>query len=103
MAPPATVVDSALDSNSTNPVQNKVVTGALNTKVDLTSNQTIDGEKTFLQRPVVSIAVDLPAEYTQLESIKGDGTAYINTGRKYSTDDKIYLSFKQATTQNYRI
>ena len=103
VAPPATVVDSALDSNSTNPVQNKVVTGALNTKVDLTSNQTIDGEKTFLQRPVVSIAVDLPAEYTQLESIKGDGTAYINTGRKYSTDDKIYLSFKQATTQNYRI
>lgn len=103
VAPPATVVDSALNSTSTNPVQNKVVTEALNTKVDLTSNQTIDGEKTFLQRPVVSIAVDLPAEYTQLESIKGDGTAYINTGRKYSTDDKIYLSFKQATTQNYRI
>ena len=40
-------VDSALSGSSTNPVQNKVINTALNTKVDLSSTQSIAGEKTF--------------------------------------------------------
>ena len=40
-------VDNALSGSSTNPVQNKVINTALNTKVDLSSAQSIAGEKTF--------------------------------------------------------
>lgn len=40
-------VDSAISDSSTNPVQNKVINTALNTKVDLSSAQSIAGEKTF--------------------------------------------------------
>lgn len=39
--------DSSLDANSTKPVQNRIVTGELNSKVDLSSLQTITGKKVF--------------------------------------------------------
>ena len=101
--PPTITVDSALSTTSENPVQNKVIDAALKTKVDLTSNQTIGGEKTFTERPRVSLEVTLPSGYTQLDYIKGDGTAYINTGKKYNTSNTVFLDFRQVNTSNYRI
>ena len=40
-------IDSTLDSDSVNAIQNKVVNSALNTKVSLTGDETIGGTKTF--------------------------------------------------------
>ena len=102
-SPPTITVDSALSTTSENPVQNKVIDAALKTKVDLTSDQTIAGEKTFAERPRVSLEVTLPSGYTQLDYIKGDGTAYINTGKKYNTSNTVFLDFRQVNTSNYRI
>jgi len=73
-------------------------------KVVLTdTDQSIDGTKTFVERPLYPNTVTLPSGYTQLEYIHSDGTAYINTGRKYSTDDSVELIFQQDDTANYRI
>lgn len=71
--------------------------------VSTSGDQTIDGTKTFVERPLYPNTVTLPSGYTQLEYIHSDGTAYINTGRKYSTDDSVELIFQQDDTANYRI
>lgn len=71
--------------------------------VSTSGDQTIDGTKTFVERPLYPNTVTLPSGYTQLEYIHSDGTAYINTGRKYSTNDSVELIFQQDDTANYRI
>lgn len=50
--------------------------------VDLTTNQIINGQKTFTQIPKVSLTdIILPEEYQQIEYIRSVGsTQYINTG-----------------------
>lgn len=62
-------VDSELSTTSTNPVQNKVITGALNDKQDVLTAGTD-----------LEIVKVLPSGYTQLKSITATGSQYINTG-----------------------
>lgn len=62
-------VDSELSTTSTNPVQNKVITGALNDKQDVLTAGTD-----------LEIVKVLPSDYTQLKSITSTGSQYINTG-----------------------
>ena len=62
-------VDSELSTTSTNPVQNKVITGALNDKQDVLTAGTD-----------LEIVKVLPSGYTQLKSITSTGSQYINTG-----------------------
>lgn len=64
-------VDSQLSTTSENPVQNKVITNALDNKQDVL----IAG--TDLEIVTDSI---LPSGYTQLNSITSTGAQYINTG-----------------------
>jgi len=64
-------VDSELSTTSTNPVQNKVITGALDDKQDvLTAGTDLEIVKNSI----------LPSGYTQLNSITSTGAQYINTG-----------------------
>ena len=62
-------VDSELSTTSTNPVQNKVITGALNDKQDVLTAGTD-----------LEIVKVLPSGYTQLKSITATGSQYLNTG-----------------------
>ena len=49
--------------------------------VDLESEQTITGKKTFNERPVIIYGgTKIPEEYQEVEYIESDGTQYINTG-----------------------
>lgn len=64
-------VDSQLSTTSTNPVQNKVITGALNGKQDTLIAGT---DLEIVQNSI------LPSGYTQLNSITTTGSQYINTG-----------------------
>lgn len=64
-------VDSELSTTSTNPVQNKVITGALNGKQDTLIAGT---DLEIVQNSI------LPSGYTQLNSITTTGSQYINTG-----------------------
>ena len=64
-------VDSELSTTSTNPVQNKVITNALNGKQDTLIAGT---DLEIVQNSI------LPSGYTQLNSITTTGSQYINTG-----------------------
>ena len=66
-------VDSELSTTSTNPVQNKVITGALDDKQD-----TLDAGDNIEIKPATIMRV--PSGYTQLTSIYSSGGAGIDTG-----------------------
>lgn len=71
-------VDSALSTTSENPVQNKVITGALDDKQDaLTAGTDLE---------IVEGDAPLPTGYTRLQFIQSSGTQYINTGYTMTSD-----------------
>lgn len=71
-------VDNALSANSSNPVENSVITNALNSKVGLTGNETIEGTKTFSTRPLVGTTtisgVALQSEIPQIQANNQEAT-----------------------------
>ena len=64
-------VDSALSDSSTNPVQNKVINTALNTKVDLSSAQSIAGEKTFSNNLTANANLNVGGDIVATGTITG--------------------------------
>lgn len=56
--PAAVTVDSALSSTSTNPVQNKVINSALDSKVTLSTAQEITGKKTLTNNFLVKVSTN---------------------------------------------
>lgn len=82
-------IDDALSTISTNPVENRVVTNALNDKVSLTADEIIYGEKTFTETPKLGVS-RLPAEFTEVEYIQTDGNQYVNTGANPSQARVLY-------------
>lgn len=71
-------VDSALSTTSENPVQNKVITGALDDKQDaLTAGTDLE---------IVEGDAPLPTGYTGLQFIQSSGTQYINTDYIMTSD-----------------
>lgn len=83
-----TIVDSTLDSNSTNPVQNSTVTSALANKVDAVSGKQLSTEDFTT------------AEKTKLADIAGECEVVSNkvTSLSSSSTDKQYPSAKAVYT-----
>lgn len=60
---------------------NTRVTNLENNKVSKTGNETINGVKTFIDRPIgIKENTRVPTEFTQVEYIQSDGTQYISLG-----------------------
>lgn len=60
---------------------NTRVTNLENTKVSKTGNETINGVKTFIDRPIgIKENTRVPAEFTQVEYIQTNGSQYISLG-----------------------
>ena len=60
---------------------NTRVTNLENNKVSKTGNETINGVKTFIDRPIgIKENTRVPAEFTQVEYIQSSGTQYISLG-----------------------
>lgn len=70
--------------------------------VDLTTNQEVDGVKTFIERPRFGV-YHVPDTFEELDYIITNGSSYINTNHKYNTNEKIILTFQQNNTSTYRI
>lgn len=88
-------VDDALSTTSTNPVENRLVTNALNDKVSLTKSESIGGQKVFTNIPKYGQA-RLPSEYQEVEYIQSSGSQYIDTGFKPS--DSPYFKIEMELT-----
>ena len=86
-------IDSALSLVSTNPVENRVITSALNDKVSLTQNETISGQKIFETIPKYGQVV-IPNQYQQLEYITSTGTQYIDLGIVPTANTKVEIKWK---------
>lgn len=89
-------VDSALSTTSTNPVQNKVITGALNKKLEASNFKTVDGQSIIGTGdiPISSGGYVLPvAEDTDLGGIK---IGYTQNDKNYpvqlDANDKAYVN-----------
>lgn len=111
--PPAITVDSALSTTSTSPVQNKVISAALNAKAnsaDLATVATSGSYNDLLDTPIIppetkliagdnitlTEAVDLPSGYTQVEYVTMPSGSYIDTGilENNFTNPKIVTTFR---------
>jgi len=79
-----------LDNNS-NAVVNVPWTDTTNF-VDLTSDQTIGGEKTFTTIPLVDVT-RLPATYQEIEYAIFNGTNYVDSGIKLTSTAKYKIKF----------
>lgn len=93
-------IDSAINASSTNPVQNKIIYAALQTKandtdvVHTTGNETIAGNKTFTGTVVVPIIQTGSAanNYFQSQKFRGEGDAntyYHAVDFGYSGHDRV--------------
>lgn len=81
-----TVVDSALDSSSTNPVENKAVQAALATKVDAVSGKGLSTNDYTTTEKTKLAGIAEGAEANVIEIVKVDGTALTVTDKAVNID-----------------
>lgn len=80
--------------------------GSTDSCVDTTSNQEIDGIKTFNSRPLIKVAgTKIPEEYQEVEYIESTGTQYIDTGIVTNNNSKIVIQAQatEAIGMGYRL
>ena len=71
---------------------------SLENYVDKTSDQEIDGVKTFKQRPIINSATKIPSEYQRITYIESSGQQVIDTGF-YPTGNSLQIDMKFRYTQ----
>ena len=97
-----TIVDSALDNSSSNPVQNSVITNALANKVDtvagkgLSTNDYTDAEKAQVATNTIDIAT-LRAEHVELTQAEYD----VLGNEKYSDDKEYFITDAEPDSPTY--
>ena len=97
-----TIIDSALDNSSSNPVQNSVITNALANKVDtvagkgLSTNDYTDVEKAQVATNKSDIAV-LKAEHVELTQAEYDALG----NEKYSDDKEYFITDAEPDSPTY--
>lgn len=89
-----TIVDSTLDSNSTNPVQNSTVTSALANKVDAVSGKQLSTEDFTTAEKTKLANITAGAQTNTIETVKVNGSALTPDSNK-AVDIAVPTSLSQ--------
>lgn len=88
-------------SGSYNDLSNKPIIPTNADYVDLTTNQTVGGTKTFTSRPALQVE-RLPNTYQEVTYLHADGNQYINTGIPGHMGWTYKLIYQQDNAVSYR-